>query len=108
MGLPDLRDELSADALLAGVVAGHHASRGGHDRGAHAAEHLGHRLRVDVGPLAGARDALQAGDDGLAALRVLQLDEDAVAGSPGLARDDLVSLDVALLRENAGHIQLEL
>src|SRR5215218_6075206 len=54
--LPDLRDDLAADALPAGVVAGHHATRGGDDRGAHAAEHLGDGAGVHVGPLAGARD----------------------------------------------------
>src|SRR5215208_3433564 len=39
-GLPDLGDDLAADACLAGVVAGHHAVGRGHDRGPHAAEHL--------------------------------------------------------------------
>src|SRR3954447_12849496 len=88
-GLPDLGDDLAADTRAAGVVAGHHAVGGRDDGGAHAAEHLGHRARVHVGPLTGARDALEAGDHGLAALRVLQPDDDAVAGPPGLARDDL-------------------
>src|SRR3954463_8976274 len=106
--LPDLRDDLAADALPAGVVAGHHATRGRDDRGAHAAEHLGDGAGVHVGPLAGTRDALQARDHRLAALRVLQPDEDAVAGAPGLAGNDLVALDVALLREDPGHLLLEL
>ena len=39
--LPDLRQDLAADARRAGVVAGHHAVRGGDDRGAHPAQHLG-------------------------------------------------------------------
>src|SRR5215210_4215582 len=61
MGLPDLRHDLAADALAAGVVAGHHAAGGRDDGGAHAAEHLGDGTGVDVGPLARARDALEAG-----------------------------------------------
>src|SRR4051812_39651701 len=63
---PDLRADLAADALPAGVVAGHHATRGRDDRGAHAAEHLGDGAGVHVGPLAGTRDALQARDHRLA------------------------------------------
>src|SRR6187200_1903953 len=62
MRLPDLGDDLSADALLAGVVTGHHAVRRGQDRGPHAPEDLGDVLGVDVGALAGARDAPQARD----------------------------------------------
>src|SRR5215207_8788967 len=81
--LPDLGDELAPDALTAGVVAGHHATGGRDDRGAHAAEDLRHRAGVDVGPLAGARDALEARDHGLTALRVLELNHDAIAGLAG-------------------------
>src|SRR5688500_8542219 len=46
--LPDLRHQLAADALAARVVAGHHAPRGGHAGGAHAALHLRHLVRGDV------------------------------------------------------------
>src|SRR6187200_2715966 len=38
--LPDLRHDLAAHAGLAGLVAGHDAARGGHDRRAHPAEDL--------------------------------------------------------------------
>src|SRR5687768_14885241 len=53
IGLPDVRDDFAADALLAGLVAREDAVGGGHDGGAHAAQHLGDVLGVDVGPLAG-------------------------------------------------------
>src|SRR6266536_3270180 len=77
---PDVRDDLSADARVAGLVAGHHASRGGHDRGPHAAEDLRDLGVVDVGALPGARDALEAGDRRAALLGVLQGDADDLAG----------------------------
>src|SRR6187200_2609156 len=35
--LPDVGDHFAADALLLGLVAGHHAGRGRNDRSAHAA-----------------------------------------------------------------------
>src|SRR4051812_3715127 len=71
-GLPDVRDDLAADTLATGLVAGHHALGRGHDRGSHAALDLGDLAVADVGAAAGLRDALHARDDGLAALRVLQ------------------------------------
>src|SRR4051795_6522829 len=40
MGLPDLRDDLAADAGPPGLVRGHDAARRRHDGGAHAALHL--------------------------------------------------------------------
>src|SRR3954465_14350101 len=80
MELPDLGDDLAADALLAGVVAGHHAVRRGQDRGPHAAQALGDVLRVDGGALARARDAPQPGDHRRAFARVLETDDDLLAG----------------------------
>src|SRR5918998_1292049 len=50
---PHLRHELAAHAGAAGVVPGHDAARGGHDRRAHAALHLGHRGGLDVLAAAG-------------------------------------------------------
>src|SRR5688572_17826056 len=97
IGLPDLGDDLAADARLARVVAGHHAARRGQDRGAHAAEHLGDVLRVDVGPLARARDAPDPRDHRRAVLGVLQPHDDALAGGAGAALDGVEGLDVALL-----------
>src|SRR5215208_7448845 len=68
----DLGHDLAADARLARLVAGHDAARGRDDRRAHAAENLRHLVGTDVDPAAGARDALQLGDHGLAVLGVLQ------------------------------------
>src|SRR3954451_2384958 len=88
MRSPDVGDDLAADARLAGLVAGHHAVGGGHDRGPHAAEDLGDLRVADVRALAGARHALQAGDGRAAVgLGVLERDPDEVArmvGSGGL------------------------
>src|SRR5271167_1880730 len=54
--LPDLCQDLAADTRGAGVVAGHHATGSGDDRGPHAAEDLGYMAGVDVGPPAGPGD----------------------------------------------------
>src|SRR5919201_828811 len=98
MALPDVGDDLAADARLAGLVAGHHAMGGGHDRGPHAAEHLRDLGVADVVALAGAGDALQAGDGRAAVgLRVLERDPDQAARMVGVGRLELVRVDVALL-----------
>ncbi len=47
--LPDLREDLAADAGGARVVTCHHAARGGHDRSSHPAEHLGDARGLHVG-----------------------------------------------------------
>src|SRR3954469_11559389 len=104
-GSPDVGDDLAADARAAGLVAGHHAPRRGQDRGAHAAEHLRDLGVVHVGASAGLRDALHAGDDGRAVLRVLQADAQHLA-DPG--RLVAVLLDVALLAQDAGKLELQL
>src|SRR6478672_12760176 len=48
MGLPDLRHDLAADALLARLMAGHDAMGRRHDGGAHAALNLAHAGRAGV------------------------------------------------------------
>src|SRR6185437_9654733 len=70
-GLPDLRHHFAADALDAGLVAGHAPLAGRHDRGAHAALNPRDVGVVDIRAMPGARDALQSGDHRLARLRVL-------------------------------------
>src|SRR4029078_3011230 len=87
---------LAPDTRRAGLVAGHDAMRGGNDSGAHAAEDLRNRLRVDVHPLARARHAAQAGDDRSAILGVLELHEDLVRRGAGNAGRLVVAEDVAL------------
>src|SRR6188768_1917311 len=59
---PDVGDNLAADALCLGFVAGHDADRGADDCRAGAAEHARDLVVVDVATAAGARDPLQAGD----------------------------------------------
>src|SRR5215207_4298258 len=108
IALPDLGDDLAADARLAGVVTGHHAVGRGQDGGAHAAEHLRDVLGVDIGPLARARDAPDPGDHRRAVLRVLEADDEALAGGAGTALDRLEGLDVALLAQDPGDLGLEL
>src|SRR4051794_6120859 len=72
MRLPDLRDELAANAVTACVVTGHQAARGRDDRCAHATEDARDVLRGDVGAATRLGDALQARDDRAAVLRVLE------------------------------------
>src|SRR5947209_3384516 len=48
IGLPDLRDDLAADAVATRVVAGHQARGGRDDCSAHAAEDARNVLRGDV------------------------------------------------------------
>src|SRR5215207_734374 len=106
--LPDLGDDLAADARLARVVAGHHAVGRGQDRGPHAAQHLRNVLGVDVGALAGPRDAPNPRDHRRAALGVLEPDDNPLAGGTGTALDGLERLDVALLAQDPGELLLEL
>src|SRR3954447_5747504 len=89
-------------------MAGHEALGRRHDRGAHAAQHLGDAGGRDVVALARARRALQPRHDGLAVLRVLELDADQRGRVVRRRRLGLVGLDVALLGEDAGHLALEL
>src|SRR5699024_6381842 len=99
--LPDVRDDLAADALPAGVAVGHHAVARRNDSGAKAAEHAGQLVfaRVDAQTRLG--DALDAAD-GLGLL-VAVLERD-LEGGAGLAVDDVVALDVALLLHDAGDL----
>src|SRR5437870_3506170 len=60
--LPDLGDDLAADARRAGLVAGHDAMRGGQDGRAHAAQDLRDALRIHVASLAGTGHPAQARD----------------------------------------------
>src|ERR1700722_46566 len=106
--LPDLRQDLAADAGSARVVSGHDAVGGGDDGGAHAAEHLGDVLSVDVGAATGARDAPQSGDCRAAVLGVLQADLDQLSGVAVRGGDDRPGVDVALLVKDPCELALEL
>src|SRR5688500_8706405 len=108
IALPDLRHDLAADLVLAGLVARHDAARRGDDRRAEAALDLRDLGARDVPALAGARHAAQAGDRRPALGRVLELDLDELAGMVGGGRLDLERVDVALLLQDPGHLALEL
>src|SRR4051812_11600322 len=101
---PDVRDDLSADAPLPGLVPGHDAARGRHDRRAHASEDPRDLVLGDVATATGPRDAVHAADHGVAVLRVAEADLDDLADPPGL---DVEVGDVALLLEDAGHLPLQ-
>src|SRR5438067_6122869 len=105
IALPDLRDDLAADALAPRVVAGHQALRGRHDRGAHPAEHARDVRGGDVGAPARLRHAAQAADHSAVAVGVLQPDAQRFADARALDRP---ALDVTLLLEDAGHLGLHL
>src|SRR4029079_8790679 len=74
IALPDLRDDLAADALLARLVTGHDAVRRRDDGGPHAALALAHAGGAGVVALAGTLDAAQAGDGRAAVVGVLERD----------------------------------
>src|SRR3954449_2561141 len=79
-GLPDLRHNLAADALIARLVAGHDAVGRRDDGGAHAALDLAHAVLAGVAALARARHAAQAGDGRATVVGVLERDADDLAG----------------------------
>src|SRR5437588_5947958 len=107
IALPDPRHDLAADALDPRVVAGHQPLGRGDDRGPHSALDAWDVVVVDVRPPAGPRDALEAGDYGLALGRVLDRHRDLVAGTPLSRGVDRVVLDVALLLEDPRDLSLE-
>src|SRR5712691_8260780 len=53
---PDEADDLAADALLLGAATGHHPTRGGQDRDAHAAEDAWQAVLAGVDATAGLGD----------------------------------------------------
>src|SRR5580765_598636 len=96
-------DDLAADAALLRGPAGHHAARGGQDRGSHAAEYARHPVLARVDAPARLGDPLQVSDHALTAAAVLELDDERVER---LALLDAVAADVALLLEQAGDLLL--
>src|SRR3954468_7758292 len=78
ISLPDEANDLAADPALLRGPAGHHAARGGQDRGSHAAEHARHAVLARVDAAARLGDPLQVRDHALAAAAVLELDHEVV------------------------------
>src|SRR5437763_3083511 len=85
--LPDLSHDLATDALAPSVVTGHHSLGGGDDRRSHPALDPRDVGMVDVGPPAGPRDTLEAGDYRRPLARVLQSHPQLSAGVAGRGRD---------------------
>src|SRR5207248_7112312 len=74
MPSPDVAQDLAADAGLLGLAAGDDPGRRGQDGDAHAAQHLVRPGLAGVDAPSRLRDALEAGDDPLAAGAVLERD----------------------------------
>src|SRR5882672_8051515 len=72
--LPDVAEHFAADARLHRFATRHHPARRRQDAGAEAREHVGDGVAPEVDAAAGTADALDAGDDALAARSVLQDD----------------------------------
>src|SRR5207245_6493749 len=62
--LPDMSQDLAAEALALRLTAGHHARRGRYDGNAHAAEHSRHLRLARVDPKARLADAADTRDRG--------------------------------------------
>src|SRR5215210_5981359 len=103
-GSPDEADDLAADSLLGGRAARHDSLGRGQDRRAHASEHARQAILARVDAAARLGDALEVGDDALAVLAELELDDERVVA---FALLDPVAGDVALLLENAGDLLLQ-
>src|SRR5207245_2748373 len=104
---PDLGEDLAADAGRTSIVTGHHAARGRDYGRAHAAQHAGNLLGVDVRAPARTRDATQPGDRRAAVLGVLQPDADRLARAVLAGWHEREGLDVALLGEYARQLALQ-
>src|SRR5947207_640796 len=102
--LPDRADDLAADAALLRVVAGEESLRGGDDRHAEAAEHLGQLVLAGVEAAARLARTSDAVDDRVSRLVVLQVE----AEEPDAAVvEHLVVLDVALVLQDARELHFE-
>src|SRR3954468_22835956 len=104
---PDEADHSPADALALGGAARDDAAGGRKDGDPHPAEHARQTVLARVDPAAWLRDALEVGDDALAAAAVLEGDDEDAVGQV-LAPLDVEVADVALLLEDAGELLLQL
>src|SRR6266568_8941805 len=106
LSLPDLAEDLAADAALGRLGARQDALRRRDDGEAETVEDARDLLLVAVDAAAGARDALDAVDDRLAVGRVLEVDPQRPLRL-FLVRERVVA-DEALALENAGDLHLQL
>src|SRR5438105_5014053 len=105
LSLPDLAEHFAADAALHGFGAREHALRRGNDRQSQSAEDPRDVLLVAVDAATGTRDALDAVNDRLSILRILQIDTERRLD---LLLDDFVVADETFALENARDLDLEL
>src|SRR4051812_29569050 len=115
--LPDEADDLAPHATLLRGALGDEPGRRGQDRRAHPAEDAREAVLAGVDAAARLGDALQVGDDPLAAPAVLQLDDQSseapmvslvfVDVVPFVRGDDTEVLDVALLLEELRDLHLQ-
>src|SRR5438067_4266321 len=75
MSLPDEADHFAADALGLGSAARDHAAGRGQDGSSEPSQHARQAVLARVDAPSRLRDALQAGEDALAAAAVLELDD---------------------------------
>src|ERR1043165_3012623 len=106
LSLPDLAEDLAADAALGRLVAREDALRRRDDGEAEAAEYARDLLLVAVDAAARARDAVDAVDDRLAVGRVFEVDPQRPLRF-FLVRERVVA-DEALALEDAGDLHLQL
>src|SRR5215471_2780302 len=104
--LPDFAKNFAAEIRLAGSATGHHALWRGENADAQPANDGTDFARAEIVALAGARNALHAGDDAAAVRRVLQEDAQGLAGL--VLVHHFVGGDIALFLENAGDFGLQL
>src|SRR5258706_6544330 len=106
MQLPDFAKNFTADVGLARRTAGNPAFRRGGYGDPGSVHHRAYSARAEIIALAGARDALHAGDHAAAVRGVFQEDAQGLAGLVLL--DHLIGGDVALFLEDARDLGLEL
>src|SRR4029079_2565594 len=106
LSLPNLAEDLAADAALGGLGAGQDALRRRDDGQPEPAQDAGDLLLVAVDAAAGARDALDAVDDRLSVGRVFEVDPQRSLRLL-LVRQRVVP-DEALALEDAGDLHLQL
>src|SRR5207253_5309405 len=109
--LPNVAEDFAADARAHRGAPGHDAARRRQNARAQPAEHRRHVAAAKVHAAAGAADALDAGDDFFTARPVFQVDANELPRHLHLLGDLLVdhleALNVALVFENPGNLDLQ-
>src|SRR6185436_18460571 len=107
MEFPDVAEDFAADARLDRFAAGHDAARRGQDARAEAGEDVRDVVTTEVDAASRAADALDAGDDLLAARPVLQDHAQDALRLAVLRLDHLVALNVAFALQDLRNLHLQ-